>query len=195
VQQRSDVVAKRNEWLNNQKRFNHNRIIFIDESSINCGMTSRYGRAHTSQRVKEYVPDSRFEQTTVISSIRTTGKYATLVFKGALNGEWFFRYVKKILSPTLKKDDIVILDNLSVHKSKNALEIIKSKGAKVCFLPPYSPDLNPIELCWSKMKAIVRKLKPRSQDALIFAMNMALSSIGKSNIINWYKHCGYGINQ
>jgi transposase len=165
--------------------------VFIDESWINCGMTCLYGWAFRSQRLNEYVPDVRFEQTTVISSVRLDGKQATLMFKGALNGEIFSAYVRDILAPTLRKGDVVVLDNLSAHKVKGALAPIYARGATVMFLPPYSPDFSPIELCWSKMKSIVRKLKPRSYEELIFVLKIALESITRPNVKNWFKHCGY----
>ena len=154
-------------------------------------MTPGYGRALTSERVSEYVPDTRFEQTTVISSIRANGKQVSMMIKGAINGDVFNVFVREVLAPTLKKGDIVILDNLSSHKVKGVLDPIFERGATVKYLPPYSPDYNPIELCWSKMKYIVRKLKPRSFDELVFAIKMALAAIIKENAINWFKHCGY----
>jgi transposase len=154
-------------------------------------MTPRYGRALSSKRVKDYVPDTRFEKTTVISTIRLKGKAATLMFKGSLNGDTFATYVKEVLAPTLKKGDILVLDNLSSHKVPDVLDPVYERGASVMFLPPYSPDLNPVELCWSKMKETVRRLKPRSYDELVYAMKMAIDSVVTPNITNWFKHCGY----
>jgi len=154
-------------------------------------MTPIYGRSRTNKRVVEYVPDTRFEQTTVISSIRLNGKAKTLMFKGALNSEIFTRYISDMLAPTLKKGDILILDNLSVHKVAGALSHVYDRGASVLFLPPYSPDYNPIELSWSKMKSTVRALKPRTFECLEFAMKVALNSIACQNIKNWFRNCGY----
>jgi transposase len=116
------------------------------------------------------------------------------MFKGTLDGELFKTYVKEALSPTLKKGDIVIMDNLSCHKVKGALEPIYEKGAEVIFLPPYSPDLNPIEMSWSKMKSVLRKLKAVTYDEMIRSMKTALGSLTKSDISNWFLHDGYNAN-
>ena len=175
-----------------QETINPDRLIFVDECSVNCAMTCLYGRAYSSDRVNEYVKDARFEKTTLISSVRIKkSKQVPFMFKGSLNGDVFSVYIKDMLAPTLKKGDIVVLDNLSVHKVKGALDPIYQRGASVMFLPPYSPDLNPIELLWSKMKSVLRKLKACKYDDLVFAMKFALGSITSISIINWFKHCGY----
>jgi transposase len=168
--------------------------VFLDESSINCGMTRLYGRALKAERITDYVSDVRFERTSVISTIRLDGTQAPLMFQGTLNGEVFTIYVKDILAPTLKPGDIVVLDNLSSHKVKGALEPIYQRGATVLFLPPYSPDFNPIELSWSKMKAVLRKQKAKTYDDLVESMKLALNSITNTDISNWFKHCGYIAN-
>ena len=155
-------------------------------------MTRLYGRALKNERVNDYVPDIRFERTSIISSIRLNGDVAPLMFKGTLNGELFSVYVRDFLAQTLKEGDIVVLDNSTAHKVSGALDPIYQKGASVLFLPPYSPDLNPIELCWSKMKSILRKLKPRCYETLLDAMKNALDWIVESDIKNWFSHCGYG---
>jgi transposase len=115
------------------------------------------------------------------------------MFKGSLTGEVFKAYVREQLAPSLKKDDIVIIDNLSVHKTKGALDPIYEKGATVIFLPPYSPDLNPIELAWSKIKSILKKLKPRSLCELFKSMKTAIESITLTDIYNWFAFQGYCI--
>lgn len=155
-------------------------------------MTRLYGRAIKGERVNEYTPDIRFERTTIISSIRLNGEQAPFMFKGTLNGEVFSVYVREVLAPSLKTGDIVVLDNLSAHKVSGSLDPIYQRGAKVMFLPPYSPDFNPIELCWSKMKSILRSLKPRCIDSLLLAMKSALDRITELDIMAWFKHCGYG---
>jgi transposase len=157
-------------------------------------MTRLYGRSLKGDRVNDYTPDARFERTSVISSIRLDGTKVPFMFKGTLNGEFFKTYVKEALSPTLKKGDIVIMDNLSSHKVKCALAPIYERGAKVLFLPPYSPDLNPIEMSWSKMKTVLRKLKAVKYDDLVKNMKTALDSFTKSDIANWFSHDGYIAN-
>lgn len=161
---------------------------------MNCGMTRLYGRAFKSKRVNDYTPDIRFERTSIISSIRLDGTQSPFMFKGTLNGDVFTVYVKKILAAKLREGDIVIMDNLSSHKVKGALDPVYQKGATVLFLPPYSPDFNPIELSWSKMKAILRKLKANTYIDLIEAMKLALNSFTISDINKWFKHYGYIAN-
>ena len=187
-------MEKRLQWVEQQAVIDLDKLVFVDESSVNCGMTRLYGRAPKSERLNDYVPDVRFERTSVISSIRLNGEQSPFMFKGTLNGEVFSIYVEEILAPTLNQGDIVAIDNFSAHKVAGALDPIYQKGATVMFLPPYSPDYNPIELCWSKMKAIIRKLKPRCVEELLFAMKTALDWITGNDIKGWYKHCGYGIN-
>jgi len=165
--------------------------VFVDASSVNCGMTRLYARSRKNERVNDYVPDVRFERTSVISSIRLNGEQTPMMFKGTLNGELFSEYVREMLAPSLSEGDIVVIDNFSAHKVAGALEPIYQKGANVMFLPPYSPDLNPIELAWSKMKSILRKHKPRSMDELVSTMKAALDSLTMADISNWYKHYGY----
>jgi transposase len=163
----------------------------MDESSVDCGMTRRYGRARKGERVGDHAPDSRFERTTVVSAVRLDGRHATMVFKGALDGAAFGVYVRDVLAPILGEGDVVVMDNLAVHKVKGALEPIYGKGASVLFLPPYSPDFNPIEMCWSKMKASLRRLKARTYGGLVAAMKTALEEVTTSDVSGWFRHCGY----
>jgi len=191
AQLRDDVVKKRLEWAAEQENLDISKLVFLDESSIHCGMTPIYGWAHKSKRINEPIVDARYKRASVISTTRLNGKKATLIIEGSVDGNVFKHYVNKVLLSTIKKGDILILDNLSVHKTAGALDPIYKKGASVMFLPPYSPDFNPIEFEWSKMKSTVRSLKPQSFDDLIFAMQMALNLIPIVMIKNWYKHCGY----
>jgi len=157
-------------------------------------MTRLYGRSCNGERISDFVPDIRYERTSIISSIRLNGEKASMIFKGALDGTTFMAYIREVLAPTLEEGDIVVLDNLSVHKVAGVLEPIYQKGATVMFLPPYSPDLNPIELSWSKMKSVLRKLKPRGFDELVLAMEIALDSFNKTDVLGWFKHNGYNAN-
>ena len=190
---REDVVTKRQKWVEMQPTFDLSSLVFVDESSINCGMTRLYARSDRKERVNDYVPDIRFERTTIISSIRLDGEQAPFMFKGSLNGDVFSIYILEVLAPTLREGDIVVIDNFSAHKVEGALEAIYKKGATVMFLPPYSPDFNPIELCWSKLKSIIRKYKPRCIDSLFSAMKIALDGITESDIAGWFSHCGYRV--
>jgi len=187
-------MQKRECWRRQQKELDSRKLVFLDESSINCGMTRLYGRSMTSRRVNDYVPDVRFERTSIISAIRLGGGSSPMIFKGTLNGELFKRYVSDFLAPTLMEGDVLVLDNLSSHKVAGSLDPVFERGARVLFLPPYSPDLNPIEMSWSKMKSVLRKLKPRTYDELIAALQIALDSFSIDDIKNWFAHDGYCIN-
>ena len=156
-------------------------------------MTRLYGRAVKSERVVEAVPDTRFHQTTILSSVRLDRTTIPFVFEGALNGAIFRTYVTQFLAPSLKPGDIVIMDNLSSHKVKGVVEAIQAVGASVMFLPPYSPDLNPIELMWSKVKAILRRLKIRAKESLDQAIAYALDCVSTSDIAAWFTHDGYSL--
>jgi len=154
-------------------------------------MTRLYGWGERCARVEDYVPDARFERTTVISTLRLSGVNAPLSFRGVLNGEVFEYYVSQVLAPTLQVGDVVVLDNLSSHKVKGVLDPIYAKGARVLFLPQYSPDLNPIELMWSKLKAVLRKFKARTYEEMQTALQQALDAITQADIKGWFKHDGY----
>lgn len=156
-------------------------------------MTRLYGRACKYERVIEAVPDARFHRTTVLSSVRLDGTTIPFVFEGALNGDIFRVYVTQLLAPSLKPGDIVVMDNLSSHKVSGIVEAIEVMGASVMFLPPYSPDLNPIELMWSKLKAILRKLKVRAQELLDDAIAFAFNTVSLSDISAWFMHDGYAL--
>lgn len=157
-------------------------------------MTRLYGRAPFNERVIDYVPDVRFQRTSLIAALGIDGADATLAFKGTLNGDLFAWWVMEMLSPTLRPGDIVFLDNLSSHKVAGVLEPIYAKGATPVFLPEYSPDLNPIELMWSKVKSVLHKIKARTFDELMEALKQALDSITYCDIAGWFKHHGYILN-
>ena len=168
-------------------------VYWLDQSSINCGMTRFYGRAPTNERVNDYVPDIRFERTSIMGAMGLDGIIAPLTYKGTLNGELFGVYIKDCLAPVMKKGDTLILDNLSAHKVKDALKPLYEKAINVIFLPPYSHDFNPIEHAWSKIKAYLRKIKARTYDALFQAVGEALDTVSKDDIKGWLTHCGYGL--
>lgn len=185
------MACKRKIWKNNQGKIDARKLIFLDESGVNTSMTRLYGRAQKHERVIEAVPDTRFHRTTILSSVRLDGTTVPFVFEGALNGDIFRIYITRLLVPSLKSGDIVVMDNLSSHKVSGIIEAVEAVGASVMFLPPYSPDLNPIELMWSKIKAILRKLKVRSKELLDDAIAFAFSCISTSDILGWFKHDGY----
>ena len=154
-------------------------------------MTRLYGWGDKHDRVEDYVPDARFERTSIISTVRLSGVNAPVTFKGTLNGDLFALYVRYVLAPTLNVGDVVLLDSLSSHKVAGVFDPVFERGAFVWFLPAYSPDLNPIELMWSKVKAVLRKLKARTHEELQKALKIALDAITLSDIKNWFKHDRY----
>jgi len=186
-------VKGREEWQEKQSGVDVANTYWLDESSINSGMTRLYGRAFSNERVNDYVPDVRFERTSVIGALGKNGIIAPLTYKGTLNSQLFGIYVEEMLAPSMKKGDTLILDNLSPHKVKNVLKPLEDKGINVVFLPAYSPDFNPIELAWSKIKAFLRKVKARDSANLISAIADALDSISLNDIEAWIRHCGYGL--
>jgi len=166
-------------------------IVFLDESSINIGMTRLYGRAFGEERVIDYVPDVRFDRLSILSSMRLDGTLVPLTYKGTLDGTLFLAYVTQCLVPTLKNGDIVIMDNASPHKVKGVVEAIESAGAYVLWLPTYSPDLNPVEQLWSKVKSYLRKIKARTLDTLYDALKVALDSVSVADIKSWFNLANY----
>lgn len=177
--------------MEEQKTKDFSNAVFIDETGINCGMTRLYGRAFKGERVVDYVPDVRFKRTSILSSIRPNGEFVPFVYKGSLNGELYRQYITEMLAPTLKIGDVVYSDNLSVHKIDGVRQAIEAQGATLKFLPPYSPDFNPIEQVWSELKADLRKLKPRTDVDMCDALTYAFSNISTEHIQNYYSNCGY----
>ncbi len=154
-------------------------------------MTRLYGRAVVGERVCDYVPDSRWEATSILSSLRLDGTTESLVYEGSLTGEFFKAWVKGCLCPTLRVGDIVVMDNLSSHKVAGIEELIVQTGARLEYLPPYSPDFNPVENMWSKVKSFLRKSKERCKETLFEAVGEALKQISQSDAISWFAFCGY----
>jgi transposase len=186
-------MAKRAEWKAAQSAMDSTKLVFLDESSINTGMTRLYGRGPRGMRVIDYVPDARFERVSILSSVRLSGDLVPFVFQGSLNGDLFKEYMSKCLIPTLQKGDIVIMDNLTAHKVGGVAEPILAANVNVLYLPPYSPDLNPIEKMWSKIKAHLRKTKARTKQALDEAIVEALGLISPKDISGWFADDGYSI--
>ena len=191
--QRSDVQEKRASWQERQTVLDPYKLVFLDESSINFGMTRLYGRAATNERINDYVPDVRFQRLSILSTVRLDGTQIPFVFNGSLNSELFKEYIEKLLAPALSSGDIVVLDNSSVHRAKGVLDSLIERGVIVLFLPPYSSDFNPIEKLWSKMKSFLCKQKARTYDTLIDAIKLALENISNDDVSAWFKHDGYNI--
>lgn len=166
-------------------------MIFLDESGAKTNMTRLRGRAPRGQRVHARTPHGHWKTTTMISSIRLNGATACMALEGATDTESFRAYVQSVLLPTLQPGDIVVMDNLSPHKSDPTLALIAQAGATVRFLPAYSPDLNPIEMMWSKVKNQLRGSEARTQAELVSAIGQALAKVTPGDALNWFAHCGY----
>lgn len=169
------------------------RFIFIDESGAHLGLTRLYGRAAPGQRVVEATPGYSGPHYTLVAGLSLSGVQAPLVFEGAMDTLAFETYVEQALVPGLRTGDVVLIDNLSAHKSSKARAAIEARGARLEFLPPYSSDLNPIEQCWAKVKEALRAAKARTWDDLINAMCKALRAVTADDAKAWFIHCGYAV--
>lgn len=167
---------------------------FIDESGCNIAMTRRYGRAPFGRRVADAVPKNFGSNVTILGALSCTGLDAVMTVEGATDTAVFRAYVEQVLVPTLVAEDIVVMDNLSVHKVRGIREAIEATGARLIYLPPYSPDYSPIESCWSKLKAILRRAKARTREALDEALTQAIKHISQSDAKGWFTLCGYAVH-
>jgi transposase len=165
----------------------------LDETGATTQMTRNYGRAPRGQRVPEATPQSHWQTLTLLAALTTRGLEAPMTIPEPTDGDIFLAYVEQVLCPRLRLGQVVILDNLSAHKVAGVRERIEATGARLLYLPPYSPDLNPIEQAWSKLKQILRSLKARTAEALESAVAEALNAITVENAIAWFAHCGYGL--
>jgi transposase len=158
------------------------RLVFIDETWATTAMARRYGRALRGARVVAAVPHGHWKTTTLLAALRHHGLTAPCVFDGAINGARFLAYIEQVLAPTLRPGDVVVLDNLSAHKVKGVRAAIEAAGAELLYLPPYSPDLNPIELAFAKLKALLRAAAKRTIEALWQAIAHAIDAFTRPNV-------------
>ena len=158
-------------------------------------MTRLYGRTLDGKRLVDATPHGHWSVTSMLSSFRLDGSTAAMTLDGPTDRLAFEAYVEYVLLPTLRSGDIVVMDNLAPHKSPRAAALIQQAGAELWFLPPYSPDFNPIEKMWSKAKGFLRKIKARTEKALQRAIGEALQTITPENAAGWFRHCGYGHTQ
>ena len=168
-----------------------NRLVFLDETGAKTNMTRLRGRAPGGQRLVDSAPAGHWATTTLLSSVRLDGSTAAMAIEGATDAAVFLEYAKQVLTPSLRPGDIVVMDNLSPHKMPAITTAIEACGASVWFLPPYSPDLNPIEKMWSKIKTLLRKAKARTLDALIDAIRDAIRAVTTADILGWFAESGY----
>jgi transposase len=166
-------------------------LIFIDETWTKTNMTRLRGRAPRGERLIDKTPQGHWKTTTLIAALGISGMRCSTVVDGAVNGDTFEAFVEQVLVPELRLGDVVVMDNLSSHKRYRVRELIEDAGAHLVFLPAYSPDLNPIELVFSKVKQLLRSMACRTRDALWKAMQSVLDQVTTSDAINCFKHCGY----
>mgnify|MGYP002412837976 CR=1 FL=1 len=192
-QDRPELKAQRAAWRQEFAAVDPTRLVFVDESGANTAMDRTHGRAASGKRVDGPVPHGHWKVVTLTAAVRLGGvpESACLTFDGATNTACFEAYVGECLAPALRPGDIVIMDNLSCHKAAGVARLVEAAGAEVRYLPAYSPDLNPIERLFSKMKAALRKAKARTVDALIAAMGDALRAVQPGDILGWFCHGGY----
>jgi transposase len=165
--------------------------VFIDETWATTSMARRHGRARRGQRLVAAVPHGHWKTTTFLAALRHDGITAPCVFDGAINGERFLAWVEQALVPTLGAGDLVIMDNLGAHKVEGVREAIEARGARLLYLPPYSPDLNPIEQVFAKLKALLRTAATRTVDALWHAIGQALDAFSPAECARYLAHAGY----
>ena len=185
------MQEKRREWKETITPEMVEHLVFLDESGVNTDLTRLYGRAPSSQRAVDHAPLNTPKTTTVLSSIRLDGEKAFTTYQGGTTGERFVQYLKETLLPTLRPGDIVVMDNMRSHHVKAVRETLEAKGMKVLYLPPYSPDLNPIEKMWSKMKAILRGWKIREMASLPDAIHNALTCVSPLDCLHWFASSAY----
>jgi len=169
------------------------RLKFLDESGTHLGLTRLCARAASGQRIVEATPGYSGPHYTVVATLGWKEVTAPWILEGAMDRVAFEAYVRSQLLPTLRRGDIVVMDNLSAHTGETIRQLIEARGARLQFLPPYSSDFNPIELCWSKIKTALRAAKARTFETLIEALTKALRSISLTAIQDWFAHCGYAL--
>jgi transposase len=166
---------------------------FIDESGVNLAMTRLYGRAPKGERVVGSIPHNSGPNVTMLGALGAHGLQAVMTVEGPMDTAVFRAYIQQVLGPTLTPGDIVVLDNLSVHKARGIQQMLARRRVRLLYLPPYSPDLAPIEPCWSKVKTALRRAKARTRGALDHAITSVLPTVTEADARGWFHHCGYAL--
>jgi transposase len=187
------VQAQRAEWKAKQLGLPVHRLVFIDETGLRTNLVRRYGRARRGQRLIDRTPHGHWKTTTFVSALRHDRLTAPMVVDGAMNSAVFLAYVRQVLVPTLSLGDIVVMDNLSSHKAAGVQQAIESAGATLVYLPPYSPDLNPIENAYSKFKWLVRSAAERTVEGLWSLAGRLLDQFPPDECRRYLRHCGYTV--
>ena len=190
-QQRPDVLQRRRAWFEAQPVLDPDRLVFVDETGASTKMARRSGRALRGHRCRAPVPHGHWKTTTFVGAFRLNGMTAPMVLDGAMHGAGFLAYVEKVLVPTLEPGDIVVMDNLPAHRSAAVHDAIHRVGAELCFLPPYGPDLNPIEMAFSKFKADLKRRATRTVNELWDAIGHAIDIFTLAECENYFAAAGY----
>ncbi len=169
--------------------------MFLDESGATTEMTRRYGRAPRGERIGEGIPAGHWRTLTLLGALTREGMLASMTVESPTDGDVFLAFLEQVLGPRLQPGQVVILDNLGAHKVAGVRELVEARGARLVYLPPYSPDFNPIEQAWSKIKQQLRSAKARVVEVLEQAAAEAISLITPANAVAWFRHCGYGVQQ
>ena len=190
-QDRPDVLKKRQDWFDGQLDLDSDRLVFIDETWTATNMARSHGRCRRGERLRMGFPHGHRKTTTLVAGLRKTGVVAPMTLDGPINGDWFEAHVRHVLIPTLRPGDVVIMDNLSSHKRVSVREMIEAAGARLLFLPPYSPDVNPIELAFAKLKALLGQAAERTIEGLWCAIGRMVDCFTPQECSNYYAACGY----
>ena len=190
-QKRTEVARERRRWMRRQGMFDPARLVFIDETCTNTSMVRLRGRCPRGEQLIGYAPHGHWKTITFVAGLRHRAMVAPFVLEGAMNGPLFLAYVQQCLAPTLKRGDIVVMDNLPVHKVAGVEEAIEAAGARLRYLPPYSPDLNPIEPAFSKVKAHLRKAAEHTIPRLVRRIGRIVADFPARECRNFFRHAGY----
>ena len=189
--QRADIARARRRWIREQGMLDPAHLVFIDETAVATNMVRLRGRAARGVRLVGFAPFGRWETLTFVAALRHNKMTAPMVFEGAMTGEMFLAYVEQCLVPTLRRNDIVVADNLAAHKRAGVEQAIENAGATLRFLPKYSPDFNPIEMTYSQFKAFLRKAAQRTIPGLYRAIRSFVPRLGPRECANYFRHAGY----
>ncbi len=190
-QGRPDVAEARHRYIVRQPALDPEHLVFLDETAATTKLTRTHGRCLRGQRLIDPVPHGHWKTSTLVAGLGLGGITAPYVIDGALSGTVFRHYVEQVLAPTLKAGDIVVMDNVATHKVAGIREAIEARGATLLYLPPYSPDLNPIEKAFAKLKAILRRIGARTRDALWQAIAEAIEGFSRTECLNLFRGAGY----
>jgi transposase len=181
----------RSAWRERVARLDPRRLVFVDECGTNIGLTPLRARAPKGERAHGRAPRNRGKNTTLVAALTSEGMGPSVAVEGSTTAEVFEAYVERFLAPSLKSGQVVVMDNLNAHKGERVRELVEARGCEVLFLPSYSPDFSPIEEAFSKLKALLRRARARTKEALVEAIGRALDAVRAEDAKGWFAHCGY----